>query len=70
MHGRKMGEMMGKWAASGEGSWREEKIAARLLVGERKEKKRKGKWGGLLHWVSVWVKKWRWEVGQVGLEFG
>ena len=42
MHGRKMGEVMGKWAASGEGSWREEKTAARLLVGERKEKKRKG----------------------------
>ena len=43
MHGRKMGEVMGKWAASGEGSWREEKTAARLLGG----KKRKGKENGL-----------------------
>ena len=59
MHGRKMGKVMGKWAASGEGSWREEKTVARLLVGERKENKRKGKWVGLLHWASVWASKLR-----------
>ena len=39
----KNGGSDGKWAASGEGSWREEKTVARLLVGEKKEKKRKGK---------------------------
>ena len=61
---------MGKWAASGEGSWRAEKTAVSLLVGERKEKKRKGKWVGLLHWASVWANKWRWKMGQFGLELG
>ena len=69
MHGRKIGEVMGKWAASGEGSWKEEKTT-RLLVGERKEKKRKRKKRKMGCCIGIWFgpQKWRWEVGHDGLE--
>ena len=46
--------------AGGAGSMEEER-GSDGQVGERKEKK--GKENGLLHWASVWARKWRWEMG-------
>ena len=40
-HGRRKGEVMGKWG-KGKG---------------RKEKKKKEKENGLLHWASIWATK-------------
>ena len=58
----------GRVAVRGLVAW-EKKGESDGQVGERKKKKRKGKWVGLLHWASVWARKWRWEMGQVGLEW-
>ena len=49
--------------------WQHGRRKGQVMGKWEKEKKRKEKENGLLHWASVWAKKWRWEVGHDGLEW-